>query len=152
MNSTNHSIHSVEENLFLFTDGQFQRSKHARQVYHALGTPSLYDFMATIMSNQIKDLLITFEDINIAEKIFGADIGAFKGKSTRRKPAAVFSDYIEITGELFDKHHYVILCMDGIWINCLHFLTTVSRSILYHTAEFVPTQTTSAYRSALDNL
>jgi hypothetical protein len=42
--------------------------------------------------------------------------------------------------------------MDGNKTNGIHFLITVSRSICFRTAGFVPTQTTTAYRSALNNV
>jgi hypothetical protein len=47
----NHSVDSIMENKALFTDQQFQRAKQARQIYHALGTPSLHDFKAIIIKS-----------------------------------------------------------------------------------------------------
>jgi hypothetical protein len=135
----NHSVDSVEENRKMFTDRQFQRAKHARQVYHAIGTPSLQDFKSLIASNQIRNLPVTVDDVKVAEKIFGPDIGSLKGKTTRHKPAPVVSDYIEIPKELIMSHNNATLCIDGIKINGIHFLTTISRNIMYRTAEWVPT-------------
>jgi hypothetical protein len=77
---------SVEENKLLYTDRQFERAKQARQLYHALGTPSTNDFKAIITMNAIKNLPVTINDINLAEKIFGPDIGALKGKTTLTRP------------------------------------------------------------------
>jgi Reverse transcriptase (RNA-dependent DNA polymerase) len=148
----NHSIESVKENKLFFTDRQVQRAKLARNIYHAIGTPSLKDFKLIITSNMIKNIPITIEDINIAEKIFGPDVGALKGKTTRQKPAPVVNDYVEVPKELIDNHHNVTLCMDGIKINGVPFLTTISRNIMYRTAEWVPNQTPEAYRSVLDNI
>jgi hypothetical protein len=142
----NHSIVSVKENRKYFTDRQFQQAKHARQIYHALGTPSLQDFKTIVM------LPVTLDDIKTAEKIFGPVIGALKGKTTRRKPAPVVSDYVKIPKELITIHNNATLCIDGIKINGLQFLTTVSRNIMYRTAEWVPSQTSEAYRSVLDNV
>jgi hypothetical protein len=42
VNFIEHSIDSVEANCSLLTDRQYHRAKYARQVYHALGTPSLH--------------------------------------------------------------------------------------------------------------
>ena len=148
----NHSIESVEENKKFFTDRQIERAKAARKLYHALGTPSLNDFKSIIKTNAIKNLPVTLDDINIAEKIFGTDIGALKGKTTRQKPAPVVSDYIEIPKELISNHQHITLCMDGIKINGLPFLTTISRNIMYRTAEWIPSQTAQSYRSVLDTL
>jgi hypothetical protein len=88
-----------------------------------------------VSSNQIRNLPITLDDINIAEKIFGPDVGALKGKTTRTKPAPVVPDFIEIPKELIINHENVILCIDAIKINGLTFLTTISRNIMYRTAE-----------------
>jgi hypothetical protein len=102
--------------------------------------------------NAINNLPVTIEDINLAEKMFGPDIGALKGKTTRSNPSPVVSDYIELPTELIDNHHNVILCMDTIKINGLYFLTTISRNIMYCRVEWVESQTPKAYRSALNNV
>lgn len=148
----NHSIESVDENKKLFTNRQVEQAKLARNIYHALGTPSVHDFKAIIKSNQISNIPITIDDINIAEKIFGPDVGALKGKTTRQKPAPVVADYIEIPKELIDNHSNITLCLDGMKINGVNFLTTISRNIMYRTAEWVPSNTMQAYRSVLDNV
>jgi hypothetical protein len=152
MSLLNHSVESVEENKKQFTNRQFQQAKLTRQIYHALGTPSINDFKSIILSNQIKNLPITIEDVNIAENIFGTDIGALKGKTTRQKPAPVVSDYIEIPQELINNHNNVTLCMDGIKINGIYFISTISRNIMYRTTECVPDKTMQSYRSVLDNV
>jgi hypothetical protein len=46
----------------------------ARQVYHALGTPSINDFKSILQMNAIKNMPITLDDINLAAKIFGPDV------------------------------------------------------------------------------
>jgi hypothetical protein len=59
----NHSIDSAKDNKALFTDRQAQRAKHARQIYHALGSPSLHHLTVTISSNQSQNLPITIDNI-----------------------------------------------------------------------------------------
>ena len=49
------------------------------------------------------------------------------------------------------------LCIDGMKINGMKingvpFLTTITRNIMYRTAEWIPKQTSQAYRSVLDNI
>ena len=46
---------------------------------------------------------MTVEDVNIAEKIFGPDMGTLKGKTTRRKPKPVTTDTVEILPEIKEK-------------------------------------------------
>ncbi len=151
--ATNVAIDSVDENKKMFTDRQVQRAKLARQLYrHSLGTPSLNDFKVIVTNNSIKNLPITLDDVKLAEQIFGPDIGALKGKTTRQKPTPVVSDYIEIPPELIMNHHNIVLCMDGMKINGVPFLTTVSRNIMYRTVEWIPDQHSKSYRSVLDNV
>jgi hypothetical protein len=143
---------TVQENKAFFTERQFQQAKKARDLYNALGSPSVKDFKAILRLNFIKNNPVTLEDIKIAESIFGPDIGSLKGKTTRRKPSPVVSDYIKIPPELIQAQQDVVLCMDTMYINGMSILTTISRHIMYRTTEWVPNKTAKAYRSALDNV
>jgi hypothetical protein len=49
-------------------------------------------------------------------------------------------------------HENTTLCMDGMKINNIPFLTNISRNIMYRTAEWISNQTPQAYRSVLDNV
>ena len=145
-------LNTVNENKSFYTQRQFERAKRARDLYHALGTPSINDFKSILRMNMITNNPVTTDDIKIAEKIFGPDIGAIKGKTTRRKPAPVVNDYVEIPKELISTQREVTLCMDGMKVNGITFLTTVSRHIQYRTAQYVKHQTAIAYREALGQI
>ena len=145
-------LNTVEENKTFYTQRQFERAKRARDLYHALGTPSINDFKAILRMNTVTNNPVTTEDIKIAESIFGKDIGAIKGKTTRRKPAPVVSDYIEIPKELISAQREVTLCMDAMKVNGLAFLTTVCRNLQYRTAQYVKHQTAEVYRDVLGEI
>ncbi len=140
---------TVEENKTFYTKRQFEKAKRARDLYHALGTPSLNDFKAIIRMNAISNNPVTSEDIKAAEKIFGPDIGGLKGKTTRRTPVPVVDDQIEIPRELITAQKEVTLSMDGMKVNGLYFLTTISHNLYYRTAQWVPNQTSEAYHDTL---
>eukprot|EP00957_Ditylum_brightwellii_P067028 5087982-Ditylum_brightwellii.AAC.1 len=55
---------------------------------------------------------ITTQDIKNAKTIFGKDIGALKGKTTRKKPAAIVTDYIQVLPAIYQNNHQITLCMD----------------------------------------
>jgi hypothetical protein len=109
-------LNTVEENKTFFTERQFQRAKRAHHLFHALGKPWINDFKAMICMNTINNNPVTTNDIKIAEKMFGPDIGTLNGKTTRHKLLPVVNDYIEM----------VILCMDEMKVNGQSFLTTIS--------------------------
>jgi hypothetical protein len=99
--------------------------------------------------NLIANNPITIEDIEIAEQIFGSNIGSLKGKTTRMKPIPVVDNYIAIPQELYAKQQEIILCIDGIKVNRLLFLTTVSKNILYRTAQHVENKSISRFNEAI---
>ena len=61
--------------------------------------------------------LVTVEDINVAEDIFGKDIFALKGKTTRRSPYAVTMDIIEMPPEILELHNDTFLGIDLMFVN-----------------------------------
>ena len=60
-------FNTVEENKTFYTERQFERAKQARDLFHALGTPSIHDFKAIIGMNTINNNPVTTDDIKIAE-------------------------------------------------------------------------------------
>jgi hypothetical protein len=92
---------------------------------------------------------ITQEDIAIAEQIFGLDISSLKGRTTRKTPIPGINEYIKIPQELFKKQEKIIICIDGIKVNGLTFLTTISKNIFYRTAQFIDKKTVSNYTETL---
>jgi hypothetical protein len=99
--------------------------------------------------NMIKNNPVTTADVKLAEKIFGPDIATLKGKTTRQKPVPVVEDYIDIPRELVAAQHDITLCMDGMKVNGLSFLTTISSNIIYRMAQYVEHPTTDAYSNCL---
>ena len=81
---------------------------------------------------------MTTKDINLAEKIFGKDIGTLKGKSTRTKPSPVVSDIIEIPPELYDARDKWELAMDIMFVNDVPYMTSITKALYYRTATPMP--------------
>ena len=127
----------VEDILKYMSERQPIRAKTARKTYQALGTPTVQDLKAVIRMNLIKNAEITTEDVNLAEKAFGPDIGNLKGKTTTRRPAPAFSNEIEIPKELLSVNEAVVLSIDGLNVNGLKFVTSISPDIDYRTCQYV---------------
>jgi hypothetical protein len=146
-------VTTLDENKKFYTERQFREGKRARDLFHALGTPSVHDLKAIIqMPDGITNCPVTTKHLDYAEGIFGPDIGDLKGKTTRRKPAPVVDDHVAIPRELIAAQYAVTLCLDGMRINSVPFLTTISKNIMYRTAQWVAHQTVEVYRKRISEV
>jgi hypothetical protein len=145
-------MNTLEENKKFFTPRQFERAKLARDLFHSLGCPSLKNLKGVIRMNMIRDNPVTTKDVDLAESIFGPDIGTVKGKMTRSRPTPVNDQHIEIPEEMISLHEDVTLAIDGITINSLKFLSTISRDIYYRTVHYMPDTKAVTYRTAINDV
>jgi hypothetical protein len=113
---------------------------------------SIKNFKGIIRMNCIKGNPVTTEDIDIAQAIFGPDIGVIKGKTTPHRPTPVVADYVDIPEEILDCQQNITLCIDTMYVNKLAFFTTVSCNIRYRTATWLDQDNVSGYRSALEDI
>ncbi len=90
-------ITTVEGNKIPFTKQQIKSAEKARNLYASLGYPSMKDFKWILQSNQIKDSPVLVVDSEVALKIWGPNIAALKGKTTRSKPEVVVMDIVRIS-------------------------------------------------------
>jgi hypothetical protein len=91
------------------------------------------------------------EDVNIAEKIFGADMLSLKGKLTRRKSTPVVrEDTIEIPEELIVQNCAIELCIDIMYVNECGFMTTIDQTIRFRSAIPIENHTHEEYYRVLD--
>ena len=102
-------INTVSGNKEGFTQRQIKGAEVARTLYATLSYPSWKDFKWVIRSNQIKDCPVTVQDVDIALKIWGKNIAALKGKTTRSKPNPVAKDFVKVPVELLKLHKEVFL-------------------------------------------
>jgi hypothetical protein len=69
--------------------------------------------------------------INVALKIWGKNIAALKGNTTRRKTISVTRDYVKVTLELMKLHKEVFLMTDIFFVNKNPFFLTLSLKITF---------------------
>ena len=102
--------------------------------------------------NLIRNNQVTIEDVNLATKAYGPDIGTIKGKTTRSRPAPVTSNLVEIPDELLEVQKDVIMSIDGMTVNSLKFLTMISHELFYRTTQYVPRNIASVYEECMDEI
>ena len=131
-------LNTVEQMKSVYTKRQVDRAEKAKELYAVIGYPSLKDFKHIIQTNQIKNCPVTIEEVNIWTKIYGPDVNAQKGKTTRTKPNVAVNDYIEIPKEIVEAHQGIELCADALCIDGVTFLTTISKNLKFITIRYVP--------------
>ena len=136
-------VETVSGNKVGFTKRAIKGAETARTLYSTLSFPSWNDYKWMIRSNQIKDCPVTVADVDIAYQIWGKNIAALKGKTTRRKPAPVATDYVKIPKEFLNLHGDVFLTLDIFFVNKIPFLLTLSRKICYTTVQHLAGRTVS---------
>jgi hypothetical protein len=124
-------VNTVADNLLGFTKRQIKGAEVAKTLYTALGRPSMKDFKWIIRSHQIKDSPVTVQDVETAISIWGKNISALKGKTTRKKSIPVSRDYVKVPKELLKLHQEVFLTADIFFVNKIPFFLTLSRKICF---------------------
>ena len=145
-------LQTVKENMKFLSERQQLKVKKARELLHAMGTPTVDDLKAMIRMNLIRNNQVTTDDVNLAEKVYGPDIGSIKGKTTRSKPTPVETNIIEIPDELLEVQKDITMSMDGLMVNSLHFLSTIAHDIYYRTTQYVSDPIASVYEVCLDEV
>jgi hypothetical protein len=89
------------------------------------------EFKWLIWSNQIKDFPVTIQYIDVVTKIWGKNIAALKGETTRSKTRPVARDYVKVPKELLKLHKEVFLTTDIFFVNKIPFFLTLTRKICF---------------------
>jgi hypothetical protein len=100
--------------------------------------------------NAIKNCPVTTEDVNNANKIFGADMLSLRGKSTRRKSTPVREDVIKIPEELISQNRKIDLCIDIMYVNECGIMTTINQTIQFRSVLPIKNRTHEEYYRVLD--
>ena len=131
-------VTTVADNASNYTHADYSRALLARKTQLIIGRPSTRNYIRYVENNLIPNCPITRRDIITAEHIFGPDVGALKGKTTRRRPRGVgLYNHIPIPSTVVEQYHDVILAVDILYVNKLPFIATISRHIHFRTVEFL---------------
>ena len=118
---------NLEENMKCISMRQQNRSKKDWKLYKAMGTPMVDDLKVIIRMNTKNNNKITTDAINLATKDYGTDVWYIKGKTTKSRPMPVVRSIVEITKELLELKQDLKVLMDGLTVNSLKFLSSISQ-------------------------
>ena len=131
-------VNTVAGNEEGYTKRQLKEAKAARELQAIVGSPSTADLKAMLNSNQIANCPVTSEHVDRAETIYGPSIANLKGKTVRKKPESVVSDYVAVPKEIVEANKDVAIAADIFFVNKNAFLATISEKIKLTTAKYIP--------------
>ena len=131
------TVNTVKDNRKNFTNNDYLRAVRARELQVTVGRPSDKDFIRILKESSLPNCPVTPRDVVIANRLFGPDVGALKGKTTRRGPPIVDSPVpVDIT-HILKYYGEVTLCIDLMYVNKVPLLVTLSRNVKFGTVEAV---------------
>ena len=133
-------VSTVADNKKLFTRREIDRADAARDLYRKIGRPSESDFLSILSKNLIRNCPVTVDDAKRATIIYGPDLAALKGKTTRSAAAPHVPTFeaVPIPAHVAAHHRNLTLCVDFFYVQGIPFLHSISRKIGFRTVAQVP--------------
>ena len=131
------TVNTVRDNKRNMTNNDYLRALRARELQIMVGRPSDKDLIKILKTSSLPNCPVTPRDVIFANKLFGPDVGALKGKTTRRGPPVVDSPVAVDTTSILEHYGEVTLCVDLMYVNKVPLLVTLSRNIKFGTMEAV---------------
>ena len=144
-------VDTVMDKALLYSKRELIGAKKARKLYQTIGRPGLQDFKRLVRQNQFGNN-ITIKDINIAEDVFGKDVGKLKGTMVLGTPRATNLTSDAVPDEIMRKHCRLIVSGDIMFIMRVPFFVTYSIDINFMTCEALDTRELSNIKKALNKV
>ena len=131
------AVNMVKDNKKNFMNNDYLQAVRARELQVTVGHPLDKDLIKILKTSSLLNCPITPRDVLIANKLFGPNVGALKGKTTRRGPPIVDSPVSVDTTSILKYYGEITLCVDLMYVNKVPLLVTLSRNIKFGTMEAV---------------
>jgi len=124
-------VSTVANNKAQFPRRETEGADKARALYQKIGRPSQQQFEQILAKNLIRNCPVTVDDAKRALLIYGPDVAALKGKTTKGPSQHVPTfNPVQVPGFILQHHSDVTLCMD---IQGHPFFHTISRKVQFRT-------------------
>jgi hypothetical protein len=134
-------IQMVRGNMEGYTQHEVEDARAARKAQAMLGHLTNHDFLGMVHSGMILNCPVTPSAVQKANRIFGPDLAGVRGRTVRRPPESVTTNYVQIPHALLERHQRVTLAVNVMFVNRVPFLVSVARGLNLVTAEHMPTRT-----------
>ena len=143
-------VETVRGNFEGFTKNKVLRAKQARRAQAMMGNPSEKDYKGVVSNHLISNCPITVNNITNSRAIHGPALASVRGKTVRRAPGPVVTDYVNVPHSLVQQHKIVTLAADVFFVDGTAFLMTISRRIKFITLEYVPVRMAKSLAKHID--
>ena len=145
-------IQTIRGNYEGFTSREVEEARAAREAQGMMGHPTDRDFLGMVRANMITNCPVTVSASKNANLIFGPDLAGVRGRTVRRPPDAVRTDYVHLPRVIQERYQVVVLTSDVMFVNKVPFLVSQSRGLNLLTVEFLPTQTAKSLAAHINQI
>jgi hypothetical protein len=141
-------VQTVRGNMDGYTQREVEDARAAREAQALVGHPTDRNFLGMVRSGMISNCPVTPTAVQNANRIFGPDLAGVRGRTVRRPPDSVTTNYVQIPRALLEQHQRVTLAVDVMFVNGVPFLVSVARGLNLVTAEHMPGSRTAKLLAA----
>jgi hypothetical protein len=129
------TIKTVWNNMEGFTKREVEEEKVACKAQGMLGHPMDRQFLGMVSLSMISNCSITKNAVLNANLIFRPVLTGVRGKTVRKPPKLVCTDYLQIPRMILDWHWIVTLAVGWMFVNGVPFLDSMSGGLNQITAK-----------------
>jgi hypothetical protein len=145
-------LSTVQANMAQHSTRGTQQAKQARRVQDIIMRPGTRRYKEIVAKSYMRNCPIQIKHIDMAEAVYGPNIGGLKGKTPRRTPAHVMITENPVPPEILKTHGNVSLAVDIMFINKVAFLLTVARGLGIGTVEELDNRQMDNVQRRLSNI
>ena len=121
-----------------FIKREVEEEQKAREAQAMLGHPTNRNFLGMVRGGMISNCPVTTNTVKNAYQIFGPDLAGIRGRTVRRPPESVTTDYVQIPRAILKQHQLVTLAVDVMFVNGVLFLVSATIRLNLVSAKFTP--------------
>ena len=145
-------INTVKENVRKYTNDQVRRANEARRFQQTIRNVSDAMLREIVKKGMITNCPITIQDIDVALDIYGPNIKAVIGKTTRTRSSPSNEILTPIPGYVLKNHSIIKLLIDIFYVNQISFLMTLGAIVNFITVHALPDERMSTIKKDLDRV
>jgi uncharacterized membrane protein YgcG len=131
-------ITTVDDRKQGYTKREYRDAVLARKIQNIIMFPGVRAFTHIADSQLLANCPIGRADIAAAERIFGPNLGALKGKTTNHVGVPVDNRIDGVPPDILQRYQHVVLAIDIMFVNKIPFFITTSRGLHFGTVEHLP--------------